>query len=171
MLSFFGAYKMSFCPAWIFDAVCAQVASEFISQELPIRTIAKKYTDGLAEKYTPIAVEELEQSAEQFIRALDEVKVESEAVPLLTSYCYFRICYESNNVKRKMKPLFGTVDAPVTAKEYSEDIATKRFKAYLFSLRSSVAVQAAPGWKLSNCDDLPFLRDIAAKTVSILDIL
>ena len=162
---------MTYCPNWIFDAVCAQVANEFISQDLPLRNLAKKYTDGLADKYAPIAVEEIEQTAEEFIRALDEVKVESEAVPLLNSYCYFRILYESNNVKRKMKPLFGSVDAPVTAKEYGVDISTKRFKAYLFSLRSSVAVQAEPGWKLSTFDELPFLRDIAAKSVNILDIL
>jgi len=162
---------MTYCPNWIFDAVCAQVANEFISQDLPLRTLAKKYTDGLADKYAPIAAEEIEATAEEFIRALDEVKVESEAVPLLNSYCYFRILYESNNVKRKMKPLFGSVDAPVTAKEYSVDTSTKRFKAYLFSLRSSVAVQAEPGWKLSTFDDLPFLRDIAAKSVNILDIL
>jgi len=162
---------MTYCPNWIFDAVCAQVANEFISQDLPLRNLAKKYTDGLADKYEPIAVEEIEQTAEEFIRALDEVKVESEAVPLLNSYCYFRILYESNNVKRKMKPLFGSVDAPVSAKEYSVDASTKRFKAYLFSLRSSVAVQAEPGWKLSTFDELPFLRDIAAKSVNILDIL
>jgi hypothetical protein len=162
---------MSHCPAWIYDAVSAQIANEFIAQEMPLRTIAKKYSDGLAEKYAVITVEELEDAAEEFIRALDEVKVESEAIPLLNSYCFFRIMYESNNVKRKMKPLFGAVDAPVAAREYSPDIAIKRFKAYLFSLRSSVAVQADPGWKLSTCDDLPFLRDIAAKSLNILDIL
>ena len=162
---------MSYCPGWIYDAVSAQIANEFIAQELPLRTIAKKYSDGLAEKYVIIAIEELEDAVEGFIRALDEVKVESEAVPLLNSYCFFRIMYESNNVKRKMKPLFGAVDAPVAAREYSPDIAIKRFKAYLFSLRSSVAVQADPGWRLANFDDLPFLRDIAAKSVNILDIL
>lgn len=162
---------MSYCPAWIYDAVCAQIANEYIAQEMPLRNIAKKYSDGLEEKYSIITPEELEDTAEELIRALDEVKVESEAVPLLNSYCFFRIMYESNNVKRKMKPLFGVVDAPVSAREYSTDIAIKRFKAYLFSLRSSVAVQAEPGWKLSACDDLPFLRDIAAKSLNILDIL
>ena len=162
---------MSYCPAWIYDGVSAQIANEFIAHEMPLRTIAKKYADGLAEKYAVITIEELEDTAEGLIRALDEVKVESEAIPLLNSYCFFRITHEHNNVKRKMKPLFGAVDAPVVAREYSADIAIKRFKAYLFSLRSSVAVQADPGWKLANCDDLPFLRDIAAKSVNILDIL
>jgi len=80
---------MTYCPNWIFDAVCAQVANEFISQDLPLRTLAKKYTDGLADKFAPITPEEIEQTAEEFIRALDEVKVESEAVNLLNSYCYF----------------------------------------------------------------------------------
>lgn len=162
---------MSYCPVWIYDAVAAQVANEFVAGELPLQTVAKKYSEGLAGKYSVITKEEFADVAEELIRALDEVKVESEAVPLLNSYCFFRLIYESNNVKRKMKPLFGTVDAPVSGQEYSPDGSIKRFKAYLFSLRSSVAVQAPAGWKLSNCEDLPFLRDIAAKSINILDIL
>ena len=70
-----------------------------------------------------------------------------------------------------MKPLFGSVDTPTSTRTYSEDLAIKRFKAYLFSVRSSVAVQAEAGWKLSNFKDLPFLSDIASKSVNILDIL
>ena len=162
---------MTYCPGWIYDAVAAQVAHEYIAQELPLKTVAKKYSDGLSGKYNLIAIDEFEAAAEGIIRALDEVKVEADAVPLLNSYCYFRLFYESNNVKRKMKPLFGTVDAPVSTREYDTDTALKRFKAYLFSVRSSVAVQAPPGWKLANFDDLPFLRDIASKSINILDIL
>lgn len=162
---------MDYCPDWIYDAVCAQVANEFIAQELPLRTLAKRYTDELSLKYSAISPEEVESCAEGMIRALDEVKVESEAIPLLNSFTYFRVLYETSSSKRKMKPLFGTVDAPVSSCDYSEEKALKRFKAYLFSLRSSVAIQAEPGWKLSGCDELPFLRDIAAKTVTILDIL
>ena len=162
---------MTYCPDWIYDAVCAQVANEFISQEMPLRTLAKKYTDELSLKYSTIPPEEVESCAEGMIRALDEVKVESEAIPLLNSFTYFRLVYETTSSKRKMKPLFGAVDAPVSSCEYSEEKALKRFKAYLFSLRSSVAILAEPGWKLSNFDELPFLRDTAAKSVTILDIL
>lgn len=162
---------MSYCPDWIYDAVCAQVAQDFLTQEMPLRTLAKKYTDDLSLKYAAIAPEEVEDCAEAMIRALDEIKVESEAIPLLNSYTYFRVMYENNSSMRKMKPLFGSVDAPVSGIDYSPDKGVKRFKAYLFSLRSSVAILAEPGWKLSNCDELPFLRDIAAKSVSILDIL
>lgn len=162
---------MTYCPDWIFDAVCAQVANEYLAQELPIRNIAKKYSDGLLEKYSKISPEEFEVVAEEMIRSLDEIKVESEAVPLLNSFTYFRLVYDSANIKRKMKPLFGSVDTPTSTRTYSEDLAIKRFKAYLFSVRSSVAVQAEAGWKLSNFKDLPFLSDIASKSVNILDIL
>ncbi len=162
---------MTFCPEWIFDAISAQVANEYLSLEVPIKTIAKKYSDGLVEKYSAIPSEEFENTAEEMIRALDEIKVESEAVQLLNSFTYFRLVYESGNIKRKMKPLFGSVDAAVTEKKYSVDLTTKRFKAYLFSFRSSVAVQAERNWKLSNFEDLPFLKEIASKSVNILDIL
>lgn len=162
---------MAFCPEWIFDSVSSQVANEFLSLELPLTIVAKKYSEGLAEKYSKIPAELFEETAESMIRAMDEVKVESEAVSILTSYTFFRIYYETNNVKRKMKPLFGLVDAPVSKIEYSVENATKRFKAYLFSIRSSVVVTADAGWKLSKCDELPLLRDISAKPMNVLDIL
>lgn len=162
---------MNYCPDWIFDAVSAQAAKEFLVQEVPLRLIANKYAEGLSKKYSAIAVEEIEECAESMIRALDEVKVESEAVVILNDYCFFRLKFESHNIKRKMKPLFGSVDAPFSEKMFGVDVATKRFKAYLFSLRSGVTVQVTPGWKLSNFDELPFLKEIAAKTVNVLDIL
>lgn len=162
---------MTYCPDWIFDAVCAQVANEYLAQELPINNIAKKYSDGLSEKYSVIPAEEFAATAEEMIRSLDEIKVESEAVPLLTNFTYFRLVYESANIKRKMKPMFGSVDAPTSTKTYSLELAIKRFKAYLFSVRSSVAVEAERGWKLSNFEQLPLLKDVASKSINILDIL
>jgi hypothetical protein len=162
---------MSHCPEWIFDAVASQVANEYLAQEMPIRSIAKKYSDGLSEKYHSVSVEEIETVSEEMIRALDEVNAEGEAVTLLNSYTFFRIVYEGNNNKRKMKPLFGSVDAPTPSKNYNIDSSVKRFKAYLFSVRSSVAVLAPSSWKLSTFEDLPFLKKMAEKSVNILDIL
>ena len=162
---------MSHCPEWIFDAVASQVANEYLAQEMPIRSIAKKYSDGLSEKYHSVSVEEIETVSEEMIRALDEVNAEGEAVTLLNSYTFFRIVYDGSNIKRKMKPIFGSVDAPTPSKEYNIDGSVKRFKAYLFSVRSSVAVLAPSSWKLSTFEDLPFLKKMAEKSVNILDIL
>ena len=57
------------------------------------------------------------------------------------------------------------------SKNYNIDSSVKRFKAYLFSVRSSVAVLAPSSWKLSTFEDLPFLKKMAEKSVNILDIL
>ena len=161
---------MTYCPDWIFDAVCAQVANEYLAQDFPIRNIAKKYSDGLSEKYSGIPPEDFETAAEEMIRSLDEIKVESDAVPLLNSYTFFRLVYESANIKRKMKPLFGSVDAPTSKKTYSVELATKRFKAYLFSVRSSVAIQAEGGWSYQILKTCPFLKELASKSINILDV-
>lgn len=162
---------MSYCPEWIFDAAASQVANEYLTQEMPMRNFAKKYSEGLSEKYSQVAAEEIEMVSEEMIRALDEVNADDEAVNLLNSYTFFRLVYEGNSIKRKMKPLFGTVDAPTSTKNYDIDTSMKRFRAYLFSVRSSVAVLAPPGWRLSIFEDLPFLKKIAEKPVNLLDIL
>lgn len=162
---------MSYCPEWIFDAVASQVANEYLTQEMPMRNFAKKYSEGLSEKYNQVSVEEIEEISEEMIRALDEVNADEEAVTLLNSYSFFRLVYEGNNIKRKMKPLFGTVDAPTSIKNYGIDSSMKRFRAYLFSVRSSVAVLAPHSWKMSTFEDLPFLKKIAEKPVNLLDIL
>ena len=32
---------MTYCPDWIFDAVCAQVANEYLAQDFPIKILLK----------------------------------------------------------------------------------------------------------------------------------
>jgi hypothetical protein len=45
---------MTFCPDWIYDAAMARTAEEFLSSDLPLQAVAKKYSTGLSEKYAEI---------------------------------------------------------------------------------------------------------------------
>ena len=71
--------------------------------------------------------------------------------------------------KRKMKPMFGAVDAGTKEPKYSSSETVKRFKAYVFAWRSGTAILADHGWKLGNETALEELSKAANHQVSVLD--
>ena len=160
---------MNYCPTWIYDAIYAQVGYDFLVSDSPLALSAKKYSTALAAKYQPISVDEISEGCEEMIRFLAEVEADEHAADLLRGFCFFRIRYEAQNTKRKMKPMFGAVDAGDKEQKYSGTETVKRFKAYVFAWRSGTAILAEPGWKLSNETILEELSKAASKQVSVLD--
>lgn len=162
---------MNYCPTWIYDAIFAQIGEDFLTTDLPLSLSAKKYADGLAKKYQPLNLDEIAQGAEEMIRFLAEVDANEHAVDLLRGFCFFRIRYETQNVKRKMKSFFGAVDSGDKTQKYSSGDTVKRFKAYVFAWRSGTAILADPGWNLASETTLEELSATAAKQVSVLDAI
>ena len=160
---------MSFCPDWIFDAVMARTAEEFLKGEMPLNALSKKYAEGLSEKYQDVQREELSAGTESIVRFLSEVDAGDVAVSLLTGFSYFRLRFETANKPRKLKSLSGAVDDPVKTKDYSADEAVKKFKAYVFAIRSDSAPVAPVGWRIEEETELQHLVEIASRSVSILD--
>ena len=160
---------MTFCPDWIFDAAMARSAEEFLAGEVPLHAIASKYAKGLSEKYSEVRIDELSQGVEDLVRFLGEVDAGDEAVNFLRGFTYFRLRFEAANKPRKLRVLFGSADDPVKVKGYSTEDTVKKFKAYVFALRSNSAPLSPAGWRIEDETDLEHLAEVASKTVSILD--
>lgn len=160
---------MSFCPDWLYDAAVGRTAEEFLSAELPMQALCSKYSKGLSEKYSEIRVEEITAAVEGLLRFLGEVDAGDEAVNFLRGFSYFRLRFEGVNKPRKLKTLFGAVDDPVKVQTYSSEETIKKFKAYVFALRSNSAPLSPAGWRIEDEGDLEHLKLVASRTVSILD--
>ena len=48
---------MSFCPKWIFEAACAAAASEYLSRQLDLNTVASGYAATLSKFTSPSTLE------------------------------------------------------------------------------------------------------------------
>lgn len=72
---------------------------------------------------------------------------------------------------RKMKPMFGSIEDAAKQKEYSEELAKKAFRAYVFRLRSNPEDAAPSNWKLEDDEHTGSFGDLVRKQVSILDAL
>ena len=123
---------MNYCPAWIYDSIIAQTAYDFLANDAPLILSANKFVNALAKKYE-LNSDEVSACSEEMIRFLSEVEADEESANLLLGFCFFRVRFEAQNVKRKMNPMFGSVDARDKSRKYSGDESLKRFKAYVFA--------------------------------------
>jgi hypothetical protein len=162
---------MSFCPNWIFDVAAGKSSQEFLATDNPLSLFAKKYAEGLSEKYTEITPQEISDTSELLLLFLNEVNAGENAAEMLNGFQYFRYNFESFNKPRKLTPLFGEADEPVKLLNYSGEDTLKRFKAYVFGLRSESAPEAPAGWNLGAETNVLHIADIARREVSIFDAL
>ena len=160
-----------YCPDWIFDIVCAEVASLFLKNDVALSLGAEKYTSSLSGEYEGLSGDEIAMASEDMIRLLAELDAGEAAVMLLAGFSYFRLTHSFQGVKRNLKPMFGNVASGTKEKEYSSQSSLKRFKAYLFSYRSEKALLAPTSWSLGTQTDIKFLADVASQNSNPLDFL
>ena len=158
------------CPGWIYEICVARTASEFLRSELAITAFSLKYSSSLSVIYEKIEPENFQDPAEEILKFLSEIEAGENAVEYLEHYTYFRLYFENTNSKRKMKPMFGSIEDPVKNIEFDKIKVIKSFKAFIFSLRSSYVDETPSGWKLESDEHIPKISEIAAKEANILDI-
>jgi hypothetical protein len=158
------------CPGWIYDICVARTASEFLHSELAINAFSLKYSSNLSEIYTKIEPEYFEEPAEEILKFLLEIQAGENAAEYLEHYTYFRLYFENTNIKRKLNPMFGSIEDPAKNVEADKAKVFKSFKAFVFSLRSSYVDETPAGWTLEGDENIPKISEIAAKEVDILDM-
>ena len=115
----------------------------------------------------PIVISDL---AEQMIRFLSEVDAGEEAVLFLDGFIYFRLNYESTTKTRNLKPMFGNPEAAVAAVNQIDVL--KRFKAYVFGLRSNNSPTPPPGWNMArDSQNLKNVNALVTTSINPLDFL
>ena len=159
------------CPSFIFEMSAGRVALEFLEGELGLEAFSAKYAAALGERYAEIDQDSLHQTSESMMQFLSEIEAGENATNLLNGYVYYRLYFEGPNRPRKLKPMFGTVEDPAKAKEWSADGAAKGFRAYVFGLRSNTVPHTPVGWKLEDEESVPYMAELAASKLSMIDIL
>jgi hypothetical protein len=99
---------------------------------------------------------------------LSEVNAGEEAVIFLNDFIYFRLNYETKTKKRNLKPLFGNPEEGTAQASHSDSL--KRFKAYVFGLRSNNSPTPPPAWDMvDNAASLPVVKALLQTSINPLD--
>ena len=78
-----------FCPDWIFDIVCAEVASLYLKNDVALEMGASKYTQWLSKEYEALSADEISMASEDMIRFWGDLEAGDAAVMLLQGFCLF----------------------------------------------------------------------------------
>jgi hypothetical protein len=162
---------MNYCPKWIYEIACANVAAMFLQKQTDLLSVAKAHQACLDQFYTSVPVEELTVVAEGIVRFLDELDAGEAAVDLLFGFCHHRVKFEAPNKPRKLKGFLGSADDGVKVKEQSPDDAVKAFRAYVYALRNGVAETAPVGWSLASVVESDVIKGLGELVVDPLDFL
>ena len=120
----------------MYDIASARVAFEFLHSEMPLESFAAKYSQGFSVNYSDVPEESLLGAAQGMLEFLAEIEAGENAALLLSNFTYYRLYFSGVAMPRKMKPMFGSIEDAQKQKEYSEQLAIKAFRAYIFRLRS-----------------------------------
>lgn len=159
-----------YCPAWIFEICVSRTAFEFLHSEMGLSAFANKYASGLSSIYETFESKNIEEPAEAFLQFLSEIEAGELAADFLNNFSYYRLYFESANIKRKLKPLFGSLEDPVKTQEANKETCVKSFKAFVFYSRSNNIETPPSSWKIGEDENLPKLAGVFNKEANILDI-
>lgn len=147
-------------PDFVFESVAALVARKFLSSNITLRQMASFYAEILREHYEEEDLAaDLESCAEDFLRTLNEIGAEN-ADEILRSFEKIRITTTDNTAPRKLKSMFSSALDGQPQKEYSVETTIKRFKAFIFLVRSKPSYTAQSDWTWSKISDAAWLADI-----------
>ena len=150
-----------YVPAWMFDAVVADIANHFLRHDLSLGQLALKFSRGLSSSYIEIHPTEFKQTAELLLLFLAEVDANENASDFLAGFGYFRVHFQSERRRRNLAPTFSSVETGTRQRGYNGHDTLKKFRAYVFSRRSHIGIVATPGWSLSLQSELPTLSKLS----------
>ena len=141
-----------------------------MSQSHPLLSSGKHFCQLLNSDYENVDPNVVADLAEQMFRFLSEVDAGEEAVLFLEGFMYFRLNYESTTTPRNLKPMFGSPESGVAAVNQID--ALKRFKAYVFGLRSNNSPTPPPGWNVArDSENLKNVNALVTTSINPLDFL
>ena len=157
------------CPDWIFDILSARVCVQFLADSHPLEMSSNHFVEQLSSSYSETDPKLVAETSEHMVRFLSEVDAGEEAVNVLNDFIYFRMNYESTTKKRNLRPLFGNPEDGVVLIKHFEGL--KRFKAYVFGLRSNNSPTPPPGWDAArNAENLPIVLGLVSTSINPLDL-
>ena len=161
---------MGKCPDWIFDIISARSCVLFLSSSHPLEMSSNLFCQTVGQTFDAIDPIGAAEVAEHMVRFLGDVNAGEDAVIFLNDFIYFRMNYETKTKKRNLKPLFGNPEEGVSGPNHSDSL--KRFKAYVFGLRSNNSPTPPPAWDMvGNAETLPVVKSLLQTSINPLDAL
>ena len=156
-----------FMPDWVLGCTCAHITIRFVNGTIPLEAFANKYSKSLSEKYVDASSKKLMGISQDMLYFLATFE-SSNHMGVVESYMFNSLNFTKRGRKRKIKTLFGSaLDAKEQATTHQASV--RRFKNFVFQLRSNDKYNAPEGWNLREEQGIDWLLDIYEQNVIAMD--
>ena len=156
-----------FMPDWVLGCTCAHITIRFVNSTIPLEEFANKYSKSLSEKYVDASSKKLMGISQDMLYFLATFE-SSNHMGVVESYMFNSLNFTKRGRKRKIKTLFGSaLDAKEQATTHQASV--RRFKNFVFQLRSNDKYNAPEGWNLREEQGIDWLLDIYEQNVIAMD--
>jgi len=154
-------------PDWVLGCTCAHITIRFVNGTIPLEAFANKYSKSLSEKYVDSSSKKLMGISQDMLYFLATFE-SSNHMGVVESYMFNSLNFTKRGRKRKIKTLFGSaLDAKEQATTHQASV--RRFKNFVFQLRSNDKYNAPEGWNLREEQGIDWLLDIYEQNVIAMD--
>ena len=154
-------------PDWVLGCTCAHITIRFVNSTIPLEAFANKYSKSLSEKYVDASSKKLMGISQDMLYFLATFE-SSNHMSVVESYMFNSLNFTKRGRKRKIKTLFGSaLDAKEQATTHQASV--RRFKNFVFQLRSNDKYNAPEGWNLREEQGIDWLLDIYEQNVIAMD--
>ena len=154
-------------PEWVLGFTCAYISLRFVNGTIPLQAFANKYSKPLSEKYADASSKKLMGISQDMLYFLATFE-SSNHMGVVESYMFNSLNFTKRGRKRKIKTLFGSaLDAKEQATTHQASV--RRFKNFVFQLRSNDKYNAPEGWNLREEQGIDWLLDIYEQNVIAMD--
>ena len=154
-------------PDWVLGCTCAHITIRFVNSTIPLEAFANKYSKSLSEKYVDASSKKLTGISQDMLYFLATFE-SSNHMGVVESYMFNSLNFTKRGRKRKIKTLFGSaLDAKEQATTHQASV--RRFKNFVFQLRSNDKYNAPEGWNLREEQGIDWLLDIYEQNVIAMD--
>jgi len=154
-------------PDWVLGCTCAHITIRFVNSTIPLEAFANKYSKSLSEKYVDSSSKKLMGISQDMLYFLATFE-SSNHMGVVESYMFNSLNFTKRGRKRKIKTLFGSaLDAKEQATTHQASV--RRFKNFVFQLRSNDKYNAPEGWNLREEQGIDWLLDIYEQNVIAMD--
>ena len=156
-----------FMPDWVLGCTCAHITIRFVNSTIPLEAFANKYSKSLSEKYVDASSKKLMGISQDMLYFLATFE-SSNHMGVVESYMFNSLNFTKRGRKRKIKTLFGSaLDAKEQATTHQASV--RRFKNFVFQLRSNDKYNAPEGWNLREEQGIDWLLDVYEQNVIAMD--
>jgi hypothetical protein len=156
-----------FMPEWVLGFTCAYISLRFVNGTIPLQAFTNKYSKSLSEKYADASSKKLIGISQDMLYFLATFE-SSNHMAIVESYMFNSLNFTKRGRKRKIKTLFGSaLDAKEQATTHQASV--RRFKNFVFQLRSNDKYNAPEGWNLREEQGIEWLQDIYEQNIRPID--